>query len=263
MIKGTLLIRESDFQYFLANILYEKKIIDCVIIEKGSSLNSNLKITFKKIILNLKLLSNFFNLFFKIHQIINYEKFYGNRKYHNERILGYKKVKLNKNIKVIKTENINNFKLSNYIKNKKNNFVLVFGTRVIKIKHLRNFKNKFINIHWGYSPDYRGEGIVTCLAKNDIKKLGVTIHEIGNKIDLGKIIERKIVKLDSNDNFYSIGLKMTVAAKNIICDKTFSFKINNSLHTKKKGEIYDSNYIKKNYKDYYLAFKNLKKFNEK
>ena len=56
---------------------------------------------------------------------------------------------------------------------------------------------------------------------------------------------------------------MTVAAKNIICDKTFSFKINNSLHTKKKGEIYDSNYIKKNYKDYYLAFKNLKKFNEK
>ena len=51
MIKGTLLIRESDFQYFLANNLYKKKIIDCVIIEKGSSLNSNLKITFKKIIL--------------------------------------------------------------------------------------------------------------------------------------------------------------------------------------------------------------------
>ena len=117
--KRNLLIRESDFQYFLANILYEKKIIDCVIIEKGSSLNSNLKITFKKIILNLKLLSNFFNLLFKIHQIINYEKFYGNRQYHNERILGYKKVKLNKNIKVIKTENINNLKLSNYIKIKK------------------------------------------------------------------------------------------------------------------------------------------------
>ena len=80
-------------------------------------------------------------------------------------------------------------------------------------------------------------GIVTCLAKNDIKKLGVTIHEIGNKIDLGKIIERKIVKLDSNDNFYSIGLKMTVAAKNIISDKTFSFKINNSLNTKKKEKF--------------------------
>ena len=43
MIKGTLLIRESDFQYFLANILYEKKIIDCVIIEKGSSLNSKIE----------------------------------------------------------------------------------------------------------------------------------------------------------------------------------------------------------------------------
>ena len=34
MIKGTLLIRESDFQYFLANNLYKKKIIDSVIIEK-------------------------------------------------------------------------------------------------------------------------------------------------------------------------------------------------------------------------------------
>ena len=32
-------------------------------------------------------------------------------------------------------------------------------------------------------------------------------------------------------------LKMTVAAKNIICDKTFSFKINNSLHTKKKEKF--------------------------
>ena len=55
---------------------------------------------------------------------------------------------------------------------------------------------------------------------------------------------------------------MTVAAKNIISDKTFSFKINNSLNTKKR-KIYDSKYIKKNYKDYYLAFKNLKKLNEK
>ena len=73
MIKGTLLIRESDFQYFLSNNLYKKKIIDSVIIEKGSSLHSNLKITFKKIISNLKLLSNFFNLFFKIYQIINYK----------------------------------------------------------------------------------------------------------------------------------------------------------------------------------------------
>lgn len=263
MIKGILLIRASDFQYFLANILYEKNIIDCVILEQGSSLNSNLKITFKKIILNLKLLFNLSNLFFKIYQIINYEKFYGNTQYHNKRLLGNKKVKLNKKIKVIKIQNINNFKLTNYIKTKKKNFVIVFGTRVIKVKNPINFKNKFINIHWGYSPDYRGEGIVTCLAKNDIKKLGVTIHEMSNKIDLGKIIDRKIVKLDRKDNFYSIGLKMTLAAKNIICDKSFLSKINNSLWVRNKGKIYDSKYIKKNYKDYYLAFKNLKKFNEK
>lgn len=88
--------------------------------------------------------------------------------------------------------------------------VLVFGTRLISSQLFESCSAKFINMHWGWSPDYRGEGIISALAIQGRDAVGVTVHLISSKIDGGNILYRSRPKIDSSDNFYSIGLKLTI-----------------------------------------------------
>ena len=216
-----LLIKSSNFQNYLANELFKNNLIDTVILEKGSSLKLAEKITFKKIIKNYKIFFNFKNLFYKIIQILMFEKFYGQKKIFNKKILGKEKVFLNRGIIIKKTKSINSFKIINFINSKKYKNIIVFGTSILNKKKFDKINANIFNIHWGYSPNYRGEGIVTALSKADYQKLGVTIHQISNVIDLGNIIYRKSIKINSKDNFYSIGLKMTKVATKIFLDRNF------------------------------------------
>lgn len=259
MEKTVLLIRKSDFQYYLANELFKNNIIQYVIIEDGSSLSSKFNSNIVNIIKKFKLYFGLKNILFKVFQLLKYDYFYGNREFHNLRILRKKKIKINKKIKIFKISNINNDLVKKFIRFNKITNVILFGTRLLDYKKLKNLVKKIINIHWGFSPYYRGEGILTCLARNDLDRLGVTIHEVSEKVDFGKIIKRKKVRLDSKDNFYSIGLKMTLEALKIICKKNFFKNQNNFLLIRDKGFFYDSNYIKKNYQDYFKAYLNLKK----
>jgi hypothetical protein len=97
---------------------------------------------------------------------------------------------------------------------------IVHGTSLIDPASISVFSSKssrpVINIHWGFSPFYRGEGIVTCLANNDIKYLGVTVHKLTEQPDAGSIYASLLVALDKSDTPYSIGLKMTKLATRFI-----------------------------------------------
>ena len=97
------------------------------------------------------------------------------------------------------------------------------------------------------------------MSKADYQKLGVTIHQISNVIDKGNIIFRKKVKINLKDNFYSIGLKMTKAATKILLEKKFYENLSiKRIKSQNKGFLYDSKFMKKNYKMFYMAYKNIK-----
>ena len=96
--KIILLTKSSDFQNYLANKLFQNNIIDTVILEEGSSIKLSEKITISKIIKNITIFLNFKNLFYKIYQILMFDKFYGNKKSLNNKIFGQEKVYLNKGI---------------------------------------------------------------------------------------------------------------------------------------------------------------------
>ena len=135
--------------------------------------------------------------------------------------------------------------------------MIVFGTGIINVEKFKNVKA--INLHWGISPTYRGEGIVSALSRNDFDYLGVTVHKLSKKIDDGKIISQKVIIIDKYDNFYSIGLKMGIYGSDLILNiiKNKSKKIFVQKHD--KSRLYDSKYFKNNYIDFYLAYKNLEK----
>lgn len=257
--KIILLIKSSDFQNYLANKLFQNNLIDTVILEEGTSIKLSEKITFKKIIKNINIFLNFKNLFYKIYQFLMFDKFYGNKKFFNNKILGKEKVFLNKSIFLKKTKSVNSSKIINFISSKKYKNVIVFGTSILNMKKFKKINVNLINLHWGYSPNYRGEGIVSALSKADYQKLGVTIHQISNVIDEGNIIFRKKVKINLKDNFYSIGLKMTkLATKQLLEKKLYKNLSIIRIKSQNKGFLYDSKFMKKNYKMFYMAYKNIK-----
>jgi folate-dependent phosphoribosylglycinamide formyltransferase PurN len=64
--------------------------------------------------------------------------------------------------------------------------VIVNGTRIISKKVLSSINSKFVNIHVGITPKYRGvHGTYWALVNNDVENSGVTVHFVDEGIDTG------------------------------------------------------------------------------
>lgn len=80
--------------------------------------------------------------------------------------------------------------------------VIVNGTRIISRHILNSIPAKFINIHAGITPKYRGvHGGYWALVNNDKENCGVTIHFVDPGIDTGEIIYQKTINPTTEDNF--------------------------------------------------------------
>ena len=80
--------------------------------------------------------------------------------------------------------------------------IVVNGTRIISKKVLSVVNCKFINIHAGITPKYRGvHGTYWALVNNDLENSGVTVHFVDEGIDTGNIIDQITVFPTKKDNF--------------------------------------------------------------
>ncbi len=80
--------------------------------------------------------------------------------------------------------------------------IVVHGTRIIHSKTLEVLPGKFLNLHAGITPQYRGvHGMYWALAQDDPEHAGVTVHVVDNGIDTGKILYQEKNSAASNDNF--------------------------------------------------------------
>ena len=85
--------------------------------------------------------------------------------------------------------------------------VIVNGTRIISKKVLECINSRFINIHAGYTPMYRGvHGAYWALVNNDKARCGVTVHLVDSGIDTGGVISQKLIPLTPEDNFVTYPL---------------------------------------------------------
>jgi methionyl-tRNA formyltransferase len=82
------------------------------------------------------------------------------------------------------------------------NIVIINGTRIISKKILSLLPGRFINMHAGITPKYRGvHGAYWALANKNPEHCGVTVHLVDSGIDTGTIISSAIVKPSVIDNF--------------------------------------------------------------
>ena len=80
-------------------------------------------------------------------------------------------------------------------------FVLVAGAGILPDSFVKN--HIVINSHPGYIPNCRGLDAFKW-AINDNQPIGVTTHLIGDYIDAGQVIERRIIPVYLSDTFHAV-----------------------------------------------------------
>lgn len=260
-MRTILITKNSPFQIYCANYLFEKGILTDVILEEGLSFGISGSSILKKlkVFSGVKITPHF--LYYKFIKLINNKKFYGNIAFFNKKLLINNYTEFNEKLKVHRFNSVNQDESLELIKEIDPKIVYIFGSGIIKKKTINNITCPKINMHFGLSPYYRGEGIVTALSNEGPKSVGVTIHYLDPNIDSGDIIYQEIPKISKNDNFYSIALKLTILGtkafynvyNDIIDGKITSFKQDLSL-----GKLYDNKFMKNNQQIYLQAWNAIK-----
>ena len=123
-----------------------------------------------------------------------------------------KKYAINNNI-IFKYFNFNKKKNENIILSflKKKNIELICLAGFMKIlseNFIKKYKGKIINIHPSLLPKYKGLNTHYRVIYNKEKYTGCTVHYVNKKVDAGKIILRKKIKILKLDNEKSLEKKV-------------------------------------------------------
>jgi len=105
--------------------------------------------------------------------------------------------------------NFNNTKIDSllleFIRKKDIKFICLAGfMRILSKKFLKNFNGKIINIHPSLLPKYKGLNTHKKVIQNKDKFSGCSVHYVNTKLDSGKIILKKKVKVYKKDTIRSL-----------------------------------------------------------
>ena len=124
---------------------------------------------------------------------LNYAKIYKIKK----RVFSFKNKTLSENklLSILKINNINMICLAGFMKILSGNFI-------------KKFKGKILNIHPSLLPKYKGLNTHERVLNNKEKYSGCTVHFVNSRLDSGKIILQKKVKITKKDTKVSLSKKI-------------------------------------------------------
>ena len=132
--------------------------------------------------------------------------------------------------KFISSKKMNLFEKKILIIIKKNNIKLICLAGFMKIlsnKFIKKFKYKILNIHPSLLPKYKGLNTHKKAIQNKDKFSGCTVHYVTKKLDSGKIILKKKVKINKKDTQYSLKKKI-LKQEHVIYPKAIRLVINSN-----------------------------------
>ena len=98
--------------------------------------------------------------------------------------------------------------LVNLKKNKIDLICLAGFMKILSKKIINIYKNKILNIHPSLLPKYKGLNTHKRVIENKEKYSGCTVHLVNSKLDSGKIVLQKKIKVFKNDNEYSLAKRV-------------------------------------------------------
>ena len=97
------------------------------------------------------------------------------------------------------------------IRHKKIELICLAGfMKILSRNFIKNFSGKILNIHPSLLPKYKGLNTHQRVISNNEKYSGCTVHFVNSKLDSGKIILQKKVKITKNETAKSLAKKILV-----------------------------------------------------
>ena len=91
-------------------------------------------------------------------------------------------------------------KILDILLEKKINLICLAGfMKILSSSFIKKFKGKIVNIHPSLLPKYKGLNTYARVLNNKEKYSGCTVHFVNSKLDSGKIILQKKIKVLKND----------------------------------------------------------------
>ena len=118
-------------------------------------------------------------------------------------------------------------KIISEITNKKIKLICLAGfMRILSKNFIKRFKGKILNIHPSLLPKYKGLNTHQRAISNNEKYSGCTVHVVNSRLDAGKIILQKKVKISKFDTAKSLAKKVLIQEHKLYpkaIRKVFSF----------------------------------------
>ena len=175
----------------MAKLIGFKKVKTAIFI---SGKGSNLK--------NLIKFSKFKKYPFSVNLILSNTKKAKGLKYSNQYRIEKKIINYDKKIKTDK-------KILYFLNQKKIKLICLAGfMKILSKNFIKKFKGKIINIHPSLLPKYKGLNTHFRAIKSGEKFAGCTVHYVTSKLDSGKIILQKKIKISKKDTAFSLAKKV-------------------------------------------------------
>tara|TARA_B100000575_G_C22908887_1_gene527871 strand:+ start:32 stop:613 length:582 start_codon:yes stop_codon:yes gene_type:complete len=126
--------------------------------------------------------------------------------------LNYSKIfKIKKKVFNFKNKNLaENQLLSNLRKNNIDLICLAGFMKILSKNFITRFNKKILNIHPSLLPKYKGLNTHQRVLNNNEKYSGCTVHFVNSRLDSGKIILQKKVRITKNETVNSLSKKVLV-----------------------------------------------------
>jgi len=117
--------------------------------------------------------------------------------------------KIKKKIFNFDEKRINEEKILTLLKKDKIDLICLAGfMKILSKNFIKNFKGKILNIHPSLLPKFKGLNTHLRAIKNNEKYSGCTVHYVNSKLDSGKIILQKKIKIKKNDTPLSLAKRI-------------------------------------------------------
>ena len=102
-------------------------------------------------------------------------------------------------------------KIVSEIKSKKIKLICLAGfMKILSKDFIKSFKGKILNIHPSLLPKYKGLNTHQRALSNNDKYSGCTVHFVNSRLDSGKIIIQKKVKISKRDTVKTLAKKILI-----------------------------------------------------
>lgn len=136
---------------------------------------------------------------------------------------------------------INDATVTEHVLGLEPDLLVCFGSSLIKGALLERFEGRFLNVHLGLSPYYRGSGTnIWPLINDELDMIGATFMHIDAGIDTGRIIHQIRAELFIGDSPHSIGSRLIRKMTSVYAELIANFdQLSDERQPQAQGRLYN------------------------